>query len=254
MGFEAAFNSEFVALAAAIMLLAGLVKGLVGFAFPMVALAGLASVAPALDAIALTVFPAGITNWVQAFGQGRSQAFRVGRLFWRLNALMFVLLLVVAQVTPFIPSAAMYIGLGVVVTASAVAQLIGWRPTLAAPDAPRAQAVIGGACGVVGGLTGVWGPIVVNYYLARRTERSEQITALGVNFALGWTVLAPAHVLTGALNAATASLSLLLCAPALLGMSIGARFRNRINAEWFRTATLIVLCVAGLNLLRRAVI
>jgi len=55
------------------------------------------------------------------------------------------------------------------------------------------------------------------------------------------------------LRAETAPLSVLMVVPALIGISLGNRVQDRIDQAMFRTITLWVLLIAGLNLLRRAV-
>jgi hypothetical protein len=50
----------------------------------------------------------------------------------------------------------------------------------------------------------------------------------------------------------TLPFSILMIVPALLGMWVGGRLQDRIDQKTFRRATLFVLLIAGLNLLRRA--
>lgn len=71
---------------------------------------------------------------------------------------------------------------------------------------------------------------------------------LGINFGIGWTVLTLAHLKSGVLNATTLPLSALMLVPVL---ALGMGLQDRMDAARFRRITLIVLCVAGLNLLRR---
>jgi uncharacterized membrane protein YfcA len=52
-------------------------------------------------------------------------------------------------------------------------------------------------------------------------------------------------------RAETLPFSILLVVPAVLGMWIGGRLHDRIDQRLFKQATLIVLLVAGLNLVRR---
>jgi uncharacterized protein len=40
--------------------------------------------------------------------------------------------------------------------------------------------------------------------------------------------------------------------PAVLGMALGGRLQDRLEAARFRRLTLVILTVAGLNLIRRA--
>ena len=51
---------------------------------------------------------------------------------------------------------------------------------------------------------------------------------------------------------APSSESLAMVPPALLGLWLGGRVFDRIDQVMFRRATLVVLLIAGLNLVRRA--
>ena len=64
-------------------------------------------------------------------------------------------------------------------------------------------------------------------------------------------VLAAAHIQSGVFNAETAPLSAILLLPAFLGTLLGFPVADRLNQERFRQVTLIVLVLAGLNLVRR---
>ena len=55
-----------------------------------------------------------------------------------------------------------------------------------------------------------------------------------------------------AIAEAAAPLCGALVAPALAGMAVGLWIGDRLDQERFRTATLAVLVVAGMNLVRRA--
>ena len=79
--------------------------------------------------------------------------------------------------------------------------------------------------------------------LARR--RSNPVTAVA---------LVGAHVGSGVLRAQTVPFSLVLIVPAVLGMWIGGRLQGGIDKQLFRRLTLVVLAVAGLNLIRRGLL
>lgn len=76
--------------------------------------------------------------------------------------------------------------------------------------------------------------------------------AQGVIYGLGAVALAGAHAQTGVLRAETLPLSLAILPCALFGVWFGFKLQDRIDQKTFRTATLWVLLVAGLNLVRRA--
>ena len=93
--------------------------------------------------------------------------------------------------------------------------------------------------------------ITVLYLTALDTPKDEQMRVQGVVYGVGALLLAVAHLKSGILNATTAPLSTLLLLPALLGVGLGFALQDRIDQALFRRLTLIVLVVAGLNLVRR---
>ena len=90
------------------------------------------------------------------------------------------------------------------------------------------------------------------YLTALGTEKSEQIRVQGVIYGMGAIALLMAHIGSGVMRAETAPFSVALIVPAVIGMWIGGKLHDRIDQAAFRRATLLVLLVAGLNLLRRA--
>ena len=92
------------------------------------------------------------------------------------------------------------------------------------------------------------------YLTALDTPKAEQIRVQGVIYGLGSIALLAAHLGSGVLNRETLPFSLVLIVPAMLGVQIGARLSDRIDQATFRRATLAVLLVAGLNLVRRALV
>ena len=111
---------------------------------------------------------------------------------------------------------------------------------------------MGAMAGFVGGLSGVWGPPTVAYLTAIDTPKQEQIRVQGVVYGVGSVLLLLAHLRTGVLTAQTLPLSVLMLAPALGGMVIGQMLQDRLDQEKFRKITLLVLAIAGLNLIRRS--
>ncbi len=75
----------------------------------------------------------------------------------------------------------------------------------------------------------------------------------GVIYGLGAVALVAAHVASGVFNRETAQFSAALLIPAGIGMFIGLKVQDRVDQATFRKATLAVLFIAGLNLVRRAV-
>ncbi|KMK66069.1 sulfite exporter TauE/SafE family protein [Puniceibacterium sp. IMCC21224] len=244
---------QFLVACIGITLLAGVVKGVVGFAMPMIMISGMGSlVAPEL-ALAGLILPTLVTNSMQALRQGPGAAWVSVKRFRVFLLVGMVFMLGSAQLVSVLPVSVMLAIIGGPVAAFACAQLLGWKGDLPGGPSQKLEIALGAFAGFVGGLSGVWGPPVVAYLTALGTEKREQMRVQGVIYGLGALLLTAAHVGSGVLNAASASFSALLIIPAVAGMWIGGRIQDRIDQRLFRKATLAVLLVAGLNLLRRAV-
>lgn len=237
----------------AVTLLAGFVKGAVGFAMPMIMISGLGSfMAPEL-ALAGLILPTLSSNLWQAMRQGPRAALASAAVHWRYLAILLAMILVTAQFVTSLPTNVLLLVLGLPVTLFALLQLIGWRPRIHAGNRRVAELGVGAFSGAIGGLSGVWGPPTVLYLTALDTPKTEQVRVQGVIYGLGAVMLTVAHLRSGVLNAGTAELSLLLTVPALIGTWLGFAVHDRLDQALFRKATLAVLVVAGLNLIRRAV-
>ncbi|SMX39780.1 sulfite exporter TauE/SafE family protein [Octadecabacter ascidiaceicola] len=232
---------------------AGLVKGVVGFAMPMILISGLTLVIPPEQALAALILPTLLTNTWQAFRQGIKSAVRsVVEFRWFLLSGL-VLLVLSAQLVRVLDPRVLYGLIGGPVALFSIMQLAGWKPKLGARTV-RLDTAIGSFAGFIGGLSGVWGPPTVAYLTATNIPKQDQMRAQGVIYGLGAVALAGAHLQTGVLRAETLPLTLVILPCALLGLWLGFRVQDRIPQVVFRRATLVVLTIAGLNLLRRAVL
>ncbi|MEM6760666.1 MAG: sulfite exporter TauE/SafE family protein [Pseudomonadota bacterium] len=233
-------------------MLAGLVKGIVGFAMPMVMVSLLSGVTTPELALAGLILPTLITNCAQAMRQGAHAA--VASIY-RFRVYLLVggfMLLLSAQLVLVLPIAVLLGLIGVPVVGFAVLQLFGVQFRLSGQSV-RTEASVGAFAGFLGGMSGIWGPPTVMYLTALGTEKSEQMRAQGVIYGLGAVGLLGAHISSGVLHTQAALFSAALVVPALFGQWLGGRFLDRVDQVFFRRATLVVLLVAGLNLIRRAV-
>ena len=232
----------------------GFVKGAVGFALPMIMISGIGSLMSAEVAIAALIIPALVTNLWQASREGVGAAVLTIREYWRLNVVLLITIAVCAQLVAILPEDVLFIILGGMVTVFGVIQLAGWRPGFPARLTNVVEYLTGLVAGFFGGLSGVWGPPILLYLLARDTPKKELVRAQGVSFLGGSVVLVGAHAQSGVLNDNTFWLSVCLVVPALAGMVAGRFLQDRLDQNRFRRLTLIVLVIAGVNLLRRGLI
>ncbi|MCA0908346.1 sulfite exporter TauE/SafE family protein [Ruegeria marisrubri] len=240
-------------MAMAIAFASGWVKGMVGFAMPMILVSGLNSFLPPDLALAGLILPTLVTNGQQALRGGCVAAVASIRRFRVFLVVGGLLLLMSAQLVALIPGSVFLVLMGGFVSVFALLQVLGFRMTLSQPST-AVEAVVGGVAGFVGGMSGVWGPPTVAYLTALNTPKTEQIRIQGVIYGLGAVLLLAAHLGSGILHAETLQFSTALIVPAVAGMWIGMKLQDRIDQASFRKATLLVLLIAGLNLLRRGLV
>ncbi|WP_298849603.1 sulfite exporter TauE/SafE family protein [uncultured Ruegeria sp.] len=240
-------------LAMAIAFAAGWIKGMVGFAMPMVMVSGLNSFLPPGLTLAGLILPTLVTNGLQALRGGGTAAIASIRRFRVFLIVGGLFLLLSAQLVTLVPGSVFLLLIGGFVSVFALLQVLGFRMALNRPS-NVVEAVVGGVAGFVGGMSGVWGPPTVTYLTALNTPKTEQIRIQGVIYGLGAVLLLVAHLGSGILRAETLPFSAALILPAMAGMWVGVKLQDRIDQASFRKATLFVLLVAGLNLLRRGLV
>ncbi len=238
-------------LALGVAFVAGCVKGMVGFGMPMILVSGLSMFLPPNLAIAGLILPTLLTNGIQALREGIPAAVSSIKQFRVFLIVGLVFLLAGAQVVSSVPVSTFLLLIGLPVTVFALIQVLGAQLTLTSQSA-RIEVVIGAVAGFVGGMSGVWGPPTVAYLTALNTPKAVQMRVQGVIYGLGAVALMLAHLGSGIFRVETAPFSAVLIVPALAGMWIGLRLQSKIDQVLFRKVTLLVLLVAGLNLLRRA--
>ncbi|SHG88400.1 sulfite exporter TauE/SafE family protein [Cognatishimia maritima] len=241
-------------LAFGVALIAGVVKGAIGFAMPLILVSGISSLTDPKLAIAAMLLPTVLSNLFQTFRKGVTPALEAAREYWRYLLVVCVFIALSAQLVPHISTTVFYWVLGIPVVALSVLQLAGVRMTVAPKYRRRAEWGLGIISGVLGGFAGTWGPTTVLYLMAIDTPKAKQMVVQGVVYGLGSITLITAHLQSGILNRDTAPLSAALLPIAMIGLWIGFRIQDRLDQNVFRKVTLVVLILAGLNLIRKGLL
>ncbi|MBM1221972.1 sulfite exporter TauE/SafE family protein [Ponticoccus sp. SC2-23] len=233
-----------------VTLLAGVIKGLVGFAMPMIMVSGLTLILAPDLALAALILPTMFSNLFQAFRGGIGGA---AQLTWRFRiylGTLLIVLLITTQLVPAIPERTFYLILGIPIVLFTLFNLVSKGLTLARQN-PALEVVIGSISGFAGGISGVWGPPTVAYLTAINLPKAESVRVQGIIYGSGAIALFLGHARSGILNAQTLPLSLWMIVPAIIGVKLGQLLQDRIDQRLFRRVTLLILLIAGLNLLRR---
>ncbi|MCC1480037.1 sulfite exporter TauE/SafE family protein [Roseibaca sp. Y0-43] len=248
-----ALTPALIAGAGLIALFAGLIKGALGFAMPMIMISGLGSLMPVELALAGLILPTLVTNFSQALRQGLPAAWGSVLAHWRMLLALVICLLASAQLVPFVSEPVLLAVLGGPICAFALSQLAGWKMAMPVARRRHGQWISGTVGGLYGGLSGVWGPPIMAYLIAVDTAKRDMVRILGVVFLIGSFALVAGHAGSGILTGPSMAFSALLVIPSVAGLLVGYRIQDRLDADRFRRWTLVMMVFLGLNLLRRAV-
>jgi len=235
-----------LAFVAAVFVLAGLIKGVIGLGLPTVSMGLLAVVMPPVQAAAILVLPSFLTNAWQMMAGPSLPA--VTRRLWPM--LVTACLGTWAGAGLMTGPYARYgdILLGIALMAYA---LTGFRSKPIAVPAGRETwlgPLTGGLTGLITAATGVFVVPSVPYLQALRLGKEELIQALGLTFTISTIALAINLALAGALNFGAARPTLVALIAAFAGMWAGQVLRARLSPEIFRRCFFAGLLLLGLYL------
>jgi uncharacterized membrane protein YfcA len=231
--------------AAAVFLLAGLVKGVVGLGLPTVAMGLLALFLAPAEAAALLLLPSLVTNFVQVgVAPGLAALLRLmGPLLLGTTAGTLAGFALWGGVGGRGAEAA----LGVALLAYAGLGLTGWRPRL-----PRgAGGVAGAATGLVTAATGVFILPAVPWLQSQGLAKDALVRAMGIAFTVSTLALGVGLAGIGRLPVVAVGGSALALGPALAGLWLGGLLRGRLSEAGFRRALFLGLAALGAHALWR---
>lgn len=236
-------------LGALAFLAGGTVKGVMGLGLPPIVVPLLAAIFDLPTAIAVMVVPVMASNLLQSLQGGGYR--RILHRFWPLLLPMVASTLVAAQFLARIDVETGALVLGLIVIAFAASQVLPIRLAVTPRMEPWLKPPIGLAAGFLGGLSNLFGPIVVIFLTSLRLPKDEFVQTTAFLFLAGATALYLMLILNGLLTLDRAITSLFAALPTLAGVWLGQRLRGRVPQKTFDRLLIILLFAIGLNLLRR---
>jgi uncharacterized protein len=237
------WTPEILTLVGVVFLFAGFVKGTVGLGLPTVSLALLATTIGLQPAVALLLFPSIVTNVWQSLA-GPHLKILLQRL-WLFLLCVCLGTWVGAGVLASVDSSLLMAILGVILVVYSSISLTMFQ----VPPPGRFEKILNPVIGLVSGfMTGMTGSFVVPgslYLQALNLPREMLIQSLGMSFTTVTIALGFSLGSFGLLNADVLGVSGLAVAPALIGMSVGIRIRNRLPEEKFRKVFFVALLILG---------
>ena len=240
------FSASQLTLIAAVFLLAGFVKGVIGLGLPTVAIGLLATRMPPANAIAIVIVPAILTNIWQTF-VGPYLRDIMKRLWPLLVGCCLGVWAGAGFLTgPYAPYGTIVLGILLVIYATTALTRFQFHV------ARRDEKWIGGISGLLSGLiaaaTGVQVIPSMPFMQAIGMERDELIQALGVFFTTATVAMIFNLTNAGLLGVAVALPGGIAMVTAFLGMYLGQILRARMSPEVFRRWFLIALILLGIYL------
>lgn len=229
---------------------AGLVKGVIGMGLPTVSMGLMVLFIAPLEAAALVLLPAFLTNvWQMLAGPHLGEVAR--RLWPMLLATCLGTWACMGLMTG--PSAAKYGGgvLGLTLIVYAVTALASLEFSVKRSQEPWLGPIFGAMTGAMLAATGVFMIPGVPYLAAIGLEKDKLVQALGLCFVVATAALTVNVAAAGALNVGVLVPAALAVALAFAGMWGGQLVRARLRPQVFRFWYLIGMLVLGLVLASR---
>lgn len=243
---------DILAIAAIAFTLAGFVKGVVGFGFPVITLIILTLTIGLLDALAILVIPTIVTNvWQGLSGPYlRDIAARMG-LYILVSATFIWLTSAYLTVVDIRWPTAM---LGGVLFIFASSRLLNVRLTVSRQWERPLSVPLGAINGMLTGMTGSFMVPSVLFMQAMGFQRDMLVQAMGVFFSISTMMLALSLGRNDLISIEHLRLSLFALVPSIFGLYIGRWVRLRINEERFQQVFLFSVLLLGGYISYRAVI
>jgi uncharacterized membrane protein YfcA len=228
---------------------AAIVKGAIGFGFPLVATPLISTLWDARHAV-LIIALANFTNNIGVVARGggsRPTLRRIAPLLAGVSVGTVGGALLLARV----PASVLAVIVGTAAIAFASIALL--KPDLAMP--PRLERILGLPMGILGGLlggsTGISGPFVASYLHALQLSKREFIFFLTLLYLVVAVIQVAAYSQLALFDAVSLAVGVASLAPNLLGVWLGFRIQDRIDPKLFRRLVVIVIGLAGTSLVLR---
>lgn len=231
-------------------LVAGGVKGVIGLGLPTVSLALLTATLGLQPAMALLLVPSFVTNVWQATtgGNGRIIIARIWPFLLPATVTVWIGASALTRVDTSLLSAL----LGMLLVVYSLISLSGLRGSIPRRSEAWAGPIFGTINGVLTGMTGSFVVPGVLYLQAIGLPRDMLIQAMGMLFTASTVALAVALGGRNLLTFELGAISTAAVLPAIAGMILGQRLRQRLSEASFRRVFFLSLLALGAHIVARS--
>jgi uncharacterized membrane protein YfcA len=236
----------FILAIAAVFLLAGFIKGVIGLGLPTVSVSLLAVAMPPGKALAIVIVPAIVTNIWQTFVGPHLRD--IVRRLWPLMLGTAVGIWLNAGALSGPNARYGTVVLGILLMIYAVTGLTRFSFRVAPRNEKWLGGIVGLVTGVISASSGVQVIPSVPFMQAIGMEKDELVQALGVFFTVATLALGFTLTSSGLMTGATALPGVVALACSFAGVFIGQAVRTRMQAKTFRRWFLIAMILLGIYL------
>ena len=241
---------DIILIAGIAFLIAGFVKGVIGFGFPIIALSVLTLAIGLFDALAIVVVPTLIINVWQGFSGPYLR--EILERMWIYFAMAVIGILVASQYLKVVNVSWLTSLLGLVLFMFALSRLFGLNIRVPPSKEPVLSVLFGSVNGVLTGFTGsVMVPSVL-YMQALGFGKDMLVQAMNVFFALSILVFTASLGQNDLISADEAMMSTIALIPSFVGIFAGRWIRNRLNEAKFQKIFLVGMLFLGLYILLKS--
>lgn len=237
------------ALAAAMFVAGGIVKGTLGVGLPLVVVPLLTLIMPAPQAMGLLVMPVLASNTWQAMQGG----------LWRVSLRRFGPLMLAQAAATLLAidwsrnwsGKALDMAMGITVLVAVAVMLLKPRGEVSRSQEKWLGPLIGAVAGAMAGVSSLTGPLLITYLLALRLPRDVFVGSISIIYLLGALPMYAAMLVWGRFGLETVAWSGIALLPVYMGLKLGARLREHLNEVQFRRALMALLLGLGVMLMVR---
>lgn len=245
------WTTETVVVIGVTFLIAGLVKGVIGLGLPTVSLALLTAALGLKPAMALLLMPSFVANVWQGLVGG--EFLSITRRLWTLLVAVCVATWLGVHVLANTDTALLSALLGVLLVVYSTLNLVQFRVPSLGKSEIWLSPIIGSVNGVLTGMTGSFVVPGVLYLQALALPRDVLIQAMGILFSVSTVALAVSLSDHRLLSAEVGALSAGAIIPALIGMVLGQKVRQRLSETAFKKVFFISLLLLGAYIMLRSI-
>jgi len=242
-GFVKILEINFLVQICLIFILAGLVKGVVGFGLPTIGIGLGALISDIPTAMMLILVPTFFTNIVQVLGTGSVATVLKKTWTFLLGAVILIPFgLWMVVLVPEFPFERL---LGLSILIYSLASLKGFNPVMRMKNNHFLGLALGLLNSVLTGMTGSMSVPGVMYLRALQLSKEDLLCAMGMLFFTSTLALGGSLWWLDRASGELSILSIVMCVPVALGVWVGMRVRGVLSEDQFKQIFLSAFTVLG---------